>query len=237
MTKARKEIPPSEQLWGLRKARDRYVALADQLRDDIDLLQRPEEKLARERDARRIALAYEKSIENMVESCRSRRIDVHGSESGSAAVKFALAAFFVVVAGGSVLAVTRPDIPRALMAHIIGADRIAAIPSIASSITTGVPAGNTTQMIFPTKEWSAVTPPALPVPAVPLAVGRPVASPSPPVHVAERAAQKKESAKAPEKTSAKTSVKASASDDRIVVKVLQPDGSFKEQSFPATPRH
>ena len=112
MTKGRKEIPPSEQLWGLRKARDRYVALADQLRDDIDLLQRPEEKLARERDARRIAQAYEKSIENMVASCRVRRIDVHASESGSAAVKFALAAFFVVVAGGSVLAVTRPAIPR-----------------------------------------------------------------------------------------------------------------------------
>ena len=123
MTKGRKEIPPSEQLWGLRKARDRYVALADQLRDDVDLLQRPEEKLARERDARRIAQAYEKSIENMVVSCRTRRIEIHGSESGSAAVKFALAAFFVVVAGGGVLAVTRPAIPRAIMARIIGADR------------------------------------------------------------------------------------------------------------------
>ena len=87
-------------------------------------------------------------------------------------------------------------------------------------------------MIFPTKEWSAVAPPALSVPNVPLAVDRPALPPSPPVHVAERAPQKTESAKAPEKTSAK----ATDSGDRIVVKVLQPDGSLKEQSFPATPR-
>jgi hypothetical protein len=224
MTKGRKEIPPSEQLWGLRKARDRYVALADQLRDDIDLLQRPEEKLARERDARRIAQAYEKSIENMVTSCRVRRIDVQASNSGSVAVKFALAAFLVVIAGGSVLAVTRPAIPRAIMARIIGADTATTTPSV----TPDIPAGNTTQMIFPTKEWSAVAPPALSVPGVPLALGRPVASPSPPVHVAKHAPQK-ESVKAP--------IKTTDNGERIVVKVLQPDGSLKEQSFPATPRH
>ena len=86
-------------------------------------------------------------------------------------------------------------------------------------------------MIFPTKEWSAVAPPALPVPAVPLAVDRPAVPPSPPVHVAERAPQKKESVKAPARESMPDS------GDRIVVKVLQPDGSLKEQSFRATPSH
>jgi hypothetical protein len=52
------------------------------------------------------------------------------------------------------------------------------------------------------------------------------------VHVAKHAPQK-ESVKAP----AKTPIKTTDNGERIVVKVLQPDGSLKEQSFPATPRH
>jgi hypothetical protein len=229
MTKGRKEIPPGEQLLGLRKARDRYQALADQVRDDIDLLQQPEEKLTRERDARRIAQAYEKSIQNMVTSCRIRRIDTDASESGSVAVKFALAAFFVVAAGGTVLAVTRPAIPQALVARIVGTETVAAAPLV----NPVIPVSSTTQMIFPAREWSAVAPPALSTPQMPLAVDHPAAPAGPPVHVAERGPQKAEPAKAP----TKASPKASDSGEHIMVKVLQADGSLKEQSFSAAPSH
>jgi hypothetical protein len=215
MTKGRKEIPPSEQLLGLRKARDRYQALADQVRDDIDILQQPDEKLARERDARRIAHAYEKSIQNMITSCRIRRIDTDASESGSVAVKVALAVFFVVVAGGTVLAVTRPAIPRAMIARIIGGD--AAAPP-AKNHNSAAKA----QMPGPQERTAPPVPPAV----QPAARAHPVVRATPPARKAKKTPQKSQPVKAAVKD---------AGGGSFVVKVLQPDGSLKEQSFPATP--
>ena len=217
MTRIRKEIPPSQQLLGLRKARDRYQALADQVRDDVDLLQQPEQKLARERDARRIAHAYEKSIQNMITSCRIRRIDTDASESGSVAVKVALAAFFVVAAGGTVLAVTRPAIPRAMIARIIGGD--AAAPQ---AKTRNSAAGAKAQMPVPQERTAPPVPPAV----QPAAIAQPVVRATPPAPKAEKIPQKSRPVKAAVKDPGSGS---------FVVKVLQPDGSLKEQSFPATP--
>jgi hypothetical protein len=218
MTKGRKEIPPGEQLLGLRKARDRYQALADQVRDDIDLLQRPEEKLTRERDARRIAQAYEKSIQNMVASCRIRRIDTDASESGSVAVKFAMAAFFVVAAGGTVLAVTRPAIPRSVIARIIGGDTAVAGPQVKSQNSV---AATGAQMPVPQER----TPPAPPAAEVrPAAIVRPVVRATPPASKAQKIPPKPQPVKAKD-----------AEGGSFVVKVLQPDGSLKEQNFPIKP--
>ena len=216
MTRIRKEIPPSQQLLGLRKARDRYQALADQVRDDVDLLQQPEQKLARERDARRIAHAYEKSIQNMITSCRIRRIDTDASESGSVAVKVALAAFFVVAAGGTVLAVTRPAIPRAMIARIIGGD--AAAPQAKTRNSAAAKA----QMPVPQERTAPPVPPAV----QPAAIAQPVVRATPPAPKAEKIPQKSRPVKAAVKDPGSGS---------FVVKVLQPDGSLKEQSFPATP--
>ena len=56
---------PSEQLVALRKARDRYVALADHLKDSSGTVTTRLEDRQRERDARRITRAYDKSITNM----------------------------------------------------------------------------------------------------------------------------------------------------------------------------
>ncbi len=195
---------------GLRKARDRYQALADQVRDDADLLQRPAQKLAREQDARRIAHAYEKSIQNMITSCRIRRIDTDASESGSVAVKVALAAFFVVAAGGTVLAVTRPAIPRAMIARIIGGDAAAPEAKSQNSI-----AATKAQM------------PAPPVPPAvqPAATAQPAVRAMPPARKAEKIRQKSQPVKAAK----------DAGGGSFVVKVLQPDGSLKEQSFPTAP--
>ena len=217
MTRGRKEIPPSEQLWGLRKARDRYRALADQVRDDVDFLQQPEEKLARERDARRIANAYEKSIQNMVISCRIRRIDTDASESGSVAVKVALAAFFVVAAGGTVLAVTRPAIPRAMIARIIGGDAAAPQAKIQNSAAAA-------KVQMPARRVPTA-PPVLPV-VQPAATAHAAVGAMPPARKAEKIPQKSQPVKAAVKD---------AGGGSFVVKVLQPDGSLKGQSFPATP--
>src|SRR6185437_11968463 len=64
MVHGRIEPSPDEQLLELRRSRDRYAALAEQLHDDPALTL--EEKLVREFDARRIAHAYENSITNAV---------------------------------------------------------------------------------------------------------------------------------------------------------------------------
>ena len=77
MMNARKEMSSAEQLVELRKARDRYKALADRFREEGDAAANQfesesdplivmQEKLKHERDARRIANAYEKSIANIV---------------------------------------------------------------------------------------------------------------------------------------------------------------------------
>ena len=59
----RKEVPPGQQLEGLRKARDHYNALADQIHNTLPV---PGESrvqhLARENDARRVAAAYGNSV-------------------------------------------------------------------------------------------------------------------------------------------------------------------------------
>jgi hypothetical protein len=56
-----------EQIEGLRGARDHYSALADQIRDGkVAPSDTPEECQADERNARRIAGAYDKSLKNMI---------------------------------------------------------------------------------------------------------------------------------------------------------------------------
>ena len=61
----RKETPPAEQLESLRKARDYYSALADEICNSPPA---PSETKAehgkREQDARRVAAAYENSFNN-----------------------------------------------------------------------------------------------------------------------------------------------------------------------------
>ena len=82
MTRGRIETTPAEQLIALQKVRDQYLALADRLRDSADAPGGAEEKARQERDARRIANAYEKSIANMATGCRTREIEVNGSRFG-----------------------------------------------------------------------------------------------------------------------------------------------------------
>ena len=60
------EVPPAEQLEGLRKARDHYSELADNIRDgSSDSSETSEQRRAGESAARRIAAAYENSFNNL----------------------------------------------------------------------------------------------------------------------------------------------------------------------------
>jgi len=61
----RREASLDEQLAGLRVARDHYHALADQVREEFSAADVPLLAWGQERDVRRIAEAYEKSIANM----------------------------------------------------------------------------------------------------------------------------------------------------------------------------
>ncbi len=111
MRYARKEMTSAEQLVELRKARDRYNALADQFRDQGDPLAAMEERLKREQDARRIANAYEKSIANIVaRSASMRQAQASGPTMGSLGVKIAVLGLFVLAAGVSLAAIERPEI-------------------------------------------------------------------------------------------------------------------------------
>ncbi|MGZ5926950.1 MAG: energy transducer TonB [Rhizomicrobium sp.] len=111
MVQGRIEPTPAEQLKELRKARDRYAALAERLHDGADPGLDPEEALAKERDARRILHAYEKSIANS-EVRMSSMGRTHRFARRSLSLRIWLMIFLVLsaVEGGMLLAYFRPAI-------------------------------------------------------------------------------------------------------------------------------
>jgi hypothetical protein len=224
MIKGRKETTPSEQLWELRKARDRYTALADHVRDSSELIL-ADEKLEREREARRIAAAYEKSIENMIARCRSRQIEIDASTSGSAGIGFALLVFFVAVGGAGYFAF----VPTAThqVAPQVGArtNDATAAPAIKSPDLSGP------SLQSPVSDRGArMAPPPISVLKPKLGVGK-----RQDIH-AIRAAEHTPYAGRPAAVSQTPTPDAgqTAHDDGgFVTKVLQPDGSLMEKYFPA----
>jgi hypothetical protein len=81
----RREVPFDEQLAGLRVARDRYNALADQVREEYATADVPLLAWGQERDVRRIAQAYEKSIANLTAKAALYREDARPRASANAA--------------------------------------------------------------------------------------------------------------------------------------------------------
>ena len=60
---SRKEVPPAQQLEGLRKARDHYNALAERIHNTPpESGESHAEHWAREKNARRVAAAYSNSV-------------------------------------------------------------------------------------------------------------------------------------------------------------------------------
>lgn len=217
MTPGRIETTPAEQLIALQKARDQYVALADRLRDSADAPGGAEEKARQERDARRIADAYEKSIANMVTGCRAREIEVNGSRFGklwmgllglSLVMLLAIAAFLILGRGAAHL---KPGAVNSAVTVPTAENPRGARPAASSSIpvySPSVPAATR-----PPEARPAISPPQQP-PAV-----RAADSKGPGRHRASTAHSPVSDTNAP-------------SNSGFVVKVLQPDGSLREEVFP-----
>ena len=230
MTTGRIEATPLEQLAALYEARDRYAALADRLQNDADTSENPEEKWEREQDARRIAQAYEKSIANMIASCRNRQIELRASTSSGQALRLATLSLLVagaVAAGFFVFA--HPTAHRIATAYAqagtAATKNALAVPATESRISSGgvaLPGSGREQV----RDAAPVTSNA----GTPHAernsqVAQPIAAP--------------ERARNPRRTANRSGRAARDADisDRsrsgFYVKVLQDDGSFKDEYFPS----
>lgn len=229
MAQGRVEMSSAEQLVELRKARDRYKALADRFREEGDALACQfesegdplivmQEKLRHERDARRIANAYEKSIAN-IEASSSLMQQAQTSQRSAGSV------------------VTRLVVLALVLVAVVGAGLAAAYPGLYRQALAYLPNGSSIRDYFvPTRPMVTIddgAPSSAPAPQPPAAtmepraaiVPPPVAAPVPAKKPPVRATQKAISAPEP-----------SSHEGDFSAKVLQPDGTLKEQVFSAKPR-
>jgi len=231
MVHGRIEMSSAEQLVELRKARDRYKALADRFREEGDALaQRFEsegdplavmqEKLAHERDARRIANAYEKSIANIVASGEAMR-QAHASARGARSIgaRLIVLLVFLIASGAILLAVAYPGLYRQALDYVPDGSRIRdyfvpmrPMVKLDSGVAPSAPAPQRPAATM--EERGAIAPRPAPVVT--------------PVPVKKRPAREtQKTARPPEP---------SVHEGDFSVKVLQPDGTLKEQVFSAKPR-
>lgn len=231
MAQSRREMSSAEQLVELRKARDRYKTLADNFRkegdalaarfqDEGDPLIVMEEKLKQEQDAQRIVNAYEKSIANIVASSEAmRQAQTLAPSARSVGVRLIALAVFLIAAGAIALFVMYPGIYRQALAHL---------PVNWGITGHGTPAPVVTETSTPVPPVSVIPPPVaekeLPKPAQRRRA--PVIHTVPP---------KNALAAKPEKT-VKVPDPAARDEGGFSAKVLQPDGTLKEQYFSAKPR-
>ena len=191
MVQARIEPSPAEQLRELRKARDRYAALAEQLHDSADPELGPDEKMARELDARRILRSYEKSISNSV--VRMSSMDkTHRFARPSLGMRAWLVIFVAIsaVEGGILLVHSRPDIFQLLLPqkNVAKAERSAPTAPIPA---TPVPATSVQVTTLKAAPKPLAAPPAIAAPVVlppKIQAPKPIIRPSapPPVAIAPK---------------------------------------------------
>ncbi|HXS07164.1 MAG TPA: hypothetical protein VN723_10265 [Rhizomicrobium sp.] len=206
MVRGRIEATPSEQLVELCKARDRYAAMADRLKDQADAITTRLEDHQRERDARRIAKAYEKSIANMTANLAkaksTRSAATWLNNLGVVRPIFAVAVAILALA--------------AMLYPVFFGDR--QIRAAAGA--------NSANLAHQPVQSGKIVPPAMTAvnPAPTASTPRPItrAESSPPAKSAKPAAPRAR--------------RETPEEGGFVAKVLQPDGSFKEEHFSASPR-
>ena len=217
MVRGRIEITPSEQLAELRKARDRYAAIADHLKANPGSAKMRPENRKRERDARRIADAYDKSITNMTSKMmRVRPASASWVDNiGMARPLFALAL--------GVLALLALLYPGAFETRQLHAGPVAKLVPAASANAPQTAPGSQGTDLQATKLPAPNPRPPLDANARRAAAG--VLRPTP---VAEQVR--------PVARAVKPAARTSDGDahDGFVTKVLQPDGTLKEEYFPAS---
>lgn len=111
MTHGRIETTPEQQLAELRVAYARYATLAERWREESGI--DPDERDARERDARRIAHAYEKTIASTALRMESMH-RTHAEAMGFTRLAKGLSVMLgvAVLAGGAAVAYLRPELFR-----------------------------------------------------------------------------------------------------------------------------
>jgi hypothetical protein len=215
MTRGRIETTPAEQLIALQKARDQYVALADRLRDSADAPGSAEEKALQERDARRIADSYEKSIANMVTGFRNRETGEEASRFGklwmgvlafSLVMLLAIAAFLILGRAN-----VKPGAVNAAMAVPAAESPGSTRPAAPSSIPVRSPSAPA--LTRQPEARPAISPPQQP----------------PAVRAADSKGRGRHRANTIHRPVSDTNT---PSDSGFVVKVIQPDGSLREEIFP-----
>ena len=220
MIRGRIESTPSEQLVALRQARDRYVALADHLKDSTGTVTTRLEDRQRERDARRIARAYDKSITNMaakmVRAGATSRTATFINNLGMARPIFAVAvsvlALVVLVYPGhfeKLRASSKTPTPLP-----IASPPPLAQPAISSAVLAPKMDPRAGKSFAPSHSGVSHGPATL----------RPTAIAEP----ARPLARQAPAMRAPAKPKADA-------DAGFVTKVLQPDGTLKEEHFASTP--
>jgi len=233
MVHGRIEMSSAEQLVELRKARDRYKALADRFREEGDALTGRfesqgdpiivmQEKLKHERDARRIANAYEKSIANIETRCSlMRQAHTATPRLQSVGTRPAMLAFFLIVAGIGISIIAYPRLYR---------QALASLPVVQDYF---VP-------MRPIVTLDALSRPSAPAPQRPATEIRPTAKTKPHGAIAPRAAASVVPAKRQSIRKAHHALRISnpvaPHEGDFTVKVLQPDGTLKEQKFTARPQ-
>ena len=204
MTHGRIETTPEQQLAELRVAYTRYTTLAEQWRDDA--LTDPDERQAREQDARRIAHAYEKTIASTALRLESMH-RTHAEALGFTPLAKTLSVMLgvAVISGGAATVYLRPELFRDVMprAREVAVNAPAAkpemppiakpiiapvIPPVAKPVIAQAAKPAITQAAAPTKAKPAPsqkqTAPqqltaAKPVAAKPVAAKPPAAKPTP----------------------------------------------------------
>lgn len=217
MVHGRRETTPSQQLAELRKARDRYAALAEQDSDQDacpDISEDPEE---RKRDALRIVFAYDKSIATMAANLdRIQEAELLASKNNRSRLKLAAAAgAIVLIAATGYFAFAGPGMQFLRTVFAPSAER-----PVKRAVTAAPPnKANEPDVNHPTS-------------LIPIPTARPEIANTKPADIQRPPVQ------APRPETLKhvtTTVRTNSPSNGFVAKVLQPDGSFKDEYFSASP--
>jgi hypothetical protein len=226
MIHGRIETTPNQQLLELRRARDRYAALAEQTREQAS--QTSEEELERQQDARRILLAYEKSIANMTASMdRMHQAELLAPVKFQSRSKLAAAVISIALFGAAAYYLAGPG------AHWL---RLLSVEFSQSPKPAGGAAPATGPQ-SPLPQEAAQT--GAGISPIPTPIARPDDQDiSPKSATLQRPAQQIRPPQSPARAKPVAAARTDAPEQQkngFFVKVIQPDGSFKEEFFSSAP--
>jgi hypothetical protein len=240
MIQGRRETTPSQQLLELRQARDRYAALAEQTDDQAPEIS--DEDLERQRDARRILLAYEKSIANMT-ARMDRQAEFPAPTNVGTRFKLAAAIVSVALIGGAAYYVLAGYMLVRPVAHWLRFPSVQASQTAkpASGAMPTAMAGPRSKLPKETAQTGNMSMGSLghAISPLPIPIARPhhqarTVKPADLQRPAEQVQPSQSPIRARPIAAAQTNTP-NQQKNGFVAKVIQPDGSFKEEFFSSAP--